>query len=50
MNKEQLLALIATGTSSELAFVSGENSEEELAREIVAMANFRGGQFRCCLP
>ncbi len=44
MNKSQLLELIANGVSSELSFKSADITSEELAREIVAMANFRGGR------
>ena len=44
MTKEQLLALIASGVSSELAFKGADIANEELAREIVAMANFNGGR------
>ena len=44
MHKDELLMLIAQGEGSMLEFKSDEIKPEKLAREIVALANLRGGR------
>ena len=44
MTKEELLALIANGESSGVEFKGDQERPERLAKEIVALANFRGGK------
>ena len=44
MTKEELLALIANGENSGVEFKGGQERPERLAKEIVALANFRGGK------
>ena len=44
MTKSELLALIANGENSGVEFRGDELRPEQLAQEIVALANFRGGR------
>ena len=44
MTKEELLALIANGENSGVEFKGDQERPERLAKEIVALANFRGGK------
>ena len=44
MTKSELLALIANGENSGVEFKSDRVRPEQLAKEIVALANFRGGK------
>lgn len=44
MREDELLILIAQGEGGELEFKSNEIKPEKLAREIVALANLRGGR------
>ena len=44
MNRSQLLELIANGENSGVEFNSDNLRPEQLAKGIVALANFQGGQ------
>ena len=44
MTKSELLELIANGENSGVEFKSDNLRPEQLAKEVVALANFRGGR------
>ena len=44
MTKSELLELIANGESSGVEFKRDELRPEQLAKEVVALANFQGGR------
>ena len=44
MNKSELLELIANGENSGVEFKRDDLRPEQLAKEVVALANFQGGR------